>query len=137
MKFKRRLVPIAQVELIPMIDIVFQLVVFFMVSSTFILTPGIGLEFPESTTAEPVVMSRLVVTVAGEEEIYLNQEQYTFAELDDALQALSAEQREEAKTIVLQADTSIPYGLIVRALDLLRENGFQGVNLQMQESFEE
>ena len=47
MRFRRRLTPEARVDLIPMIDVVFQLVVFFMVSSTFMLTPGIKLALPQ------------------------------------------------------------------------------------------
>ena len=72
MRFKRRLMPQANVDLVPMIDVVFQLVIFFMVSTTFILTPGISLVLPGSTTSEPVVMTKFVVTVISENEIYLN-----------------------------------------------------------------
>jgi biopolymer transport protein ExbD len=125
--------PITRVDLIPMIDIVFQLVVFFMVSSTFIITPGIGIEFPESRTAEPVAMSRLVVTLVSSDEVYLNKERHTLESLDQALGDLSEEEREQAKTLILEADTEVPYGLIVETLDLLRENGFKGVNLKMRE----
>jgi biopolymer transport protein ExbD len=133
MRFKRRLSPITRVDLIPMIDIVFQLVVFFMVSSTFIITPGIGIEFPESRTAEPVAMSRLVVTLVSSDEVYLNKERHTMKSLDEALSDLTDEERERAKTLILEADTKVPYGLIVEALDVLRENGFKGVNLKMRE----
>jgi biopolymer transport protein ExbD len=133
MRFKRRMTPITRVDLIPMIDIVFQLVVFFMVSSTFIITPGIGIEFPESRTAEPVAMSRLVVTLVSSDEVYLNKERHTLESLDQALGDLSEEEREQAKTLILEADTEVPYGLIVETLDLLRENGFKGVNLKMRE----
>lgn len=133
MRFKRRMSPITRVDLIPMIDIVFQLVVFFMVSSTFIITPGIGIEFPESSTAEPVAMSRLVVTLVSSDEVYLNKERHTLESLDQALGELSEEEREQAKTVILEADTEVPYGLIVEALDVLRENGFKGVNLKMRD----
>ena len=133
MRFKRRMTPITRVDLIPMIDIVFQLVVFFMVSSTFIITPGIGIEFPESRTAEPVAMSRLVVTLVSSDEVYLSKERHTLESLDQALGDLSEEEREQAKTLILEADTEVPYGLIVETLDLLRENGFKGVNLKMRE----
>jgi biopolymer transport protein ExbD len=104
-----------------------------MVSSTFIITPGIGIEFPESRTAEPVAMSRLVVTLVSSDEVYLNKERHTLESLDQALGDLSEEEREQAKTLILEADTEVPYGLIVETLDLLRENGFKGVNLKMRE----
>ena len=90
MKFQRRLKPQATVDLVPMIDIVFQLVVFFMVSTTFIITPGIGLTFPASTTAEPIVMTKMVVTVKSREEIYLNQERINISLLEERLAAIAA-----------------------------------------------
>jgi biopolymer transport protein ExbD len=135
-RFTRKLNPISRVDLIPMIDVVFQLVVFFMVTSTFIITPGIGIEFPASETAERVAMSRLVVTVVSEEEVYLNKEEYTLESLQEALEEITVREKQELKSVVLEGDRSLPYSLIVQVLDLLRKNGFQGVNLKMQEGYE-
>ncbi len=134
MRFKRRLKPTATVELVPMIDVVFQLVVFFMVSSTFILTPGISLTLPESSTAEPVVMSKLVVTIVSEEEIYLNKNSYSLESLDSALEELKDRGEEGSiQTVVVEGDRSVPYSLMVKVLDTLRRGGFEGVNLRMRE----
>jgi biopolymer transport protein ExbD len=132
MKFQRRLKPQATVDLVPMIDVVFQLVVFFMVSTTFIITPGIGLTFPASTTAEPVVMTKMVVTVKSREEIYLNQERLNISLLGERLNAIStgAEDPELERTIILEGDKEVPYSLIIEVLDVLRKNGFQDVNLK-------
>lgn len=134
MKFKRRLKPTATVELVPMIDVVFQLVVFFMVSSTFILTPGISLTLPESSTAEPVVMGKLVVTIVSEEEIFLNKEEYTLDDLDEALEDISESGNGAAvRTVVVEGDRGVSYSLMVKVLDTLRRGGFEGVNLRMRE----
>ena len=112
---------------------VFQLVIFFMVSSTFIITPGISLVLPSSSTSEPVLMSRLVITVASREEIYLNKEQHSLATRDSRLQAMSTQEKEEIKTVVLEGDQSISYRLTIEILDLLRRNGFKGINLRTRE----
>lgn len=134
MKFKRRLKPTATVELVPMIDVVFQLVVFFMVSSTFILTPGISLTLPESSTAEPVVMGKLVVTIVSEEEIFLNKEEYTLEGLDGALEEIKESgDAESVRTVVVEGDRGVSYDLMVKVLDTLRRGGFEGVNLRMRE----
>ncbi|MEW5817016.1 MAG: biopolymer transporter ExbD [Spirochaetota bacterium] len=136
MRFRRRLSPRAIIDLVPMIDVVFQLVIFFMVSSTFILTPGIGLLLPKSTTAEPVVMGKLVVTVASRSLIFLNREQYDLVGLDKALSEMGEEKAQAIKTVVLEGDKDIPYSLMVEVLDVLRKNGFRGVNLKMKENME-
>lgn len=136
MKFRRTLTTKVNVELIPLVDVVFQLVAFFMLSTTFILTPGISLILPKSTTSEPVVMSRLVVTVISEQEIYLNKERYTIDTLGTRLGAITEKERQEIKTVVVEADESVSYSLMIKVLDRLRENGFRGVNLKTLEERE-
>ena len=137
MKFRRRLQPQVRADLVPLIDVVFQLVVFFMVSSTFIVTPGIVLTFPASSTSEPVVMTRLIITVASRDEIYLNMEKHDIPELSKRLARLKEEETEEGadiqKTVVIEADKEVPYRLLVEILDVLRKNGYKGVNLKMRE----
>jgi len=134
MKFKRRLTPSATVDLIPMIDVVFQLVIFFMVSSTFILTPGISLVLPESSTAEPVAMTKLVVTVSGENEVYLNKERYDLEGLSLALGSISGDAREQIGTVIIEGDEGVSYSVLISVLDTLRKNGFRGINLRTVET---
>ncbi|WP_020614335.1 ExbD/TolR family protein [Sediminispirochaeta bajacaliforniensis] len=128
MTFRRRLKPTATVDLVPMIDVVFQLVVFFMVSSTFLLTPGISIELPSSSTAEPVVMTRLVVTVVSEDEIYLNRERYALADLQEGLATLR--NQDDIKAVIIEGDSGVSYSLMVRLLDMLRTEGFTGITLR-------
>ena len=134
MVFKRRLKPIASVELIPMIDVIFQLVVFFMVSSTFVITPGIDLHLPDSVTAKPVVMSKIIITIVSPEEIYLNKKKESLASLGENLKKIGAQDSKKAKrSVIVQGDKSISYSLMVHVLDILRENGFTGINLRMKQ----
>lgn len=133
MQFRRRLSPSATVDLIPMIDVVFQLVIFFMVSTTFIITPGIGLILPQSTTAEPVIISKLTVTVSARDEIYLNKEQYSLQGLANALAEIGEEEREKISSVIVEGDRAVPYSLLVDVLDVLRRSGFKTVNLKMRE----
>lgn len=140
MQFRRRLSRNANVDLIPMIDVVFQLVVFFMVSSTFIMTPGISLDLPGSTSSEPVVVTRTVVSVVSAEEVYLNRERFTLQDLDLALRSGAARDDEaptqgEAplRSVVIEADRTVSYELMVQVLDVLRRNGYRGVNLRTRE----
>ena len=133
MRFRRRLSPEARVDLIPMIDVVFQLVVFFMVTSTFLMTPGIKLVLPSSTTAEPVVMTEMVVTIASEDEIYLNREGYSFQDFGGVLDALATEEKEKIEAVIVEGDVSVSYELMIRVLDILRKNGFTEVSLKLRE----
>ncbi len=133
MRFERRLKPVAGVDLIPMIDVVFQLVIFFMLSSTFIQTPGIALQLPESSSAEPVVMSTMVVTVLPDQRLFLNSREYTLEEFSVALGDLSDQEKESLKQIVVEGDDAVSYRLMIQVLDILRLNGFSGVALRTRE----
>jgi biopolymer transport protein ExbD len=133
MRFRRRLSPEAKVDLIPMIDVVFQLVVFFMVTSTFMLTPGISLVLPTSTTAEPVIMSELVVTVVSPDEIYINRDKYGLRTFEQALTDISALTKDEIESVIIEGDEMITYELMITVLDLLRKRGFTGINLRLRE----
>lgn len=134
MRFQRRLKPQATVDIVPMIDVVFQLVIFFMVSSTFIVTPGIALTFPAAATSEPVAMTKLVVTVVSRDELYLNQERYDIPALSKKLaelkETVSEGEAEVQRTVVLEGDKEIPYRLLIEVLDVLRTNGYKAVNLK-------
>ena len=133
MRFRRRLSPEARVDLIPMIDVVFQLVVFFMVTSTFMMTPGINLVLPSSTTAEPVLMSEIVVTIASRDEIYINRERYSLRSLEDALFDISNEEKDDIQSVIIEGDENVTYDLMISVLDVLRKRGFTGINLKLRE----
>jgi biopolymer transport protein ExbD len=133
MRFRRRLTFETAPNLIPLIDVVFQLVIFFMVATTFVITPGISLVLPSSTTSEPVAMTRLVITVISREEIYFNKERHDITSLNHRLAQITEKEREEVKTVVLEGDRSVSYSLLVEILDALRRNGFKTVNLRTRE----
>ena len=138
MHFRRRLSPNARPDLVPMIDVVFQLVVFFMVSSTFVMTPGIALDLPESTSSEPVVLNRLVVTVASSSEVYINRERVPIAELGDRLGELVTNgESEEVMSAVIEGDSNVSYETLVYVLDALRRNGYRGIALRTLEDDQE
>jgi len=136
MRFRRKLTTRTNIDLIPLIDVVFQLLVFFMVSTTFILTPGISLVFPHSKSSELVAMTKLVLTVVSENELYLNKERYTIEGLGYKLAELTKEEREEIKTVIIEGDSNVSYSLMIEVLDVLRMNGFKGVNLKTREQKE-
>ncbi len=129
MRFKRRLEARSVVDLVPMIDVVFQLILFFLVSTTFAILPGITLQLPQSSTAEPTAMTRLAVAVVSRDEVYLNKDRMTLDQLGKRLGSLTSAEREQIKSVTLEADRSVSYGLTIEVLDILRQSGFRGINL--------
>jgi len=131
MRFRRKFEPQATVNLVPMVDVVFQLVLFFLVSTTLALVPGIRLKLPASGTTERVPVRQLVVTVASPTELWLNNDPVaSAAELDDRIAAMSEADRAALQSVIIEADQQVPYGLMVEVLDALRRNDLKDVGLR-------
>ena len=129
MQFKRSLTAQNRIDMIPMIDIVFQLILFFLVSTTFAMLPGISLQLPESSSAEAAAVTPLSVTIINKNEVYINQTRVRFDDLQTELPRFLPSDQTEKSNITLEADQSVSYGLIIEVLDILRTNGYQNVNL--------
>lgn len=126
---RRRLQRRTTVDMVPMIDVVFQLVIFFMVSSTFKITPAIGLTLPDSATATPTEMSQLVVAVHSEELIYLNDRELDLRGLADAF-AGGGIVPDAVGSVIVEGERTVSYQLLVDVLDIVRLNGFKDVALR-------
>lgn len=125
----------AQVDLVPMIDIVFQLILFFLVSTTFTLLPGITLNLPESSTSEGVSTAGITITMKENGQIWYKDTEVDLETLSKELESfdkVSFEERAEYP-INLEADSLVTNGQIVTVFDILRQNGFSAVNLRTTE----
>ena len=125
----------AQVDLVPMIDIVFQLILFFLVSTTFALLPGITLNLPESSTSEGVSTAGITITMKEKGQIWYKDTEVDLETLSKELESfdkVSFEERAEYP-INLEADSLVTNGQIVTVFDILRQNGFSAVNLRTTE----
>jgi biopolymer transport protein ExbD len=133
MKFNRRLAPRVGLDMTPMIDVVFQLILFFLVSTTFAVLPGISLNLPKSTTAESTVTNGVTISVTAGGNVYVNEKAVSLDALDDALKSVAVNAPRETVPVSLEADDLVPNGMIVRVLDALRRAGFSGINLRTRE----
>ena len=125
--------PGAQVDLIPMIDIVFQLILFFLVSTTFALLPAITLKLPSSQTSESVSVGQITITLGTDGSIWYNSDEVaSYGELNERLAAFDEVEYENRRDypVQLEADELVTNGDIVRVFDILRKNGFAALNLR-------
>ncbi|MFQ5744626.1 MAG: ExbD/TolR family protein [Acidobacteriota bacterium] len=124
-KVRRR----ATLDISPLIDIAFQLIIFFAVTTTFLQDTGMQLELPDSSTATAEEVAQAVVSVGADGTIQFRGQTVTPEALEEAVAALPDE--EKAK-ITVRADKSVRYGLIVRVIDALRKAGAEGLSLPME-----
>lgn len=118
----------ARVDMSPLIDIVFLLLIFFAVTTTFLEQSAMDLELPESSTSEAMQSTRIVVEITASGEIRLQGEAVTVEQLEARIGDLSEEERER---ITVRADSSIELGLAVKVIDALRNGGAGGITLPM------
>ncbi|HDM37751.1 MAG TPA: biopolymer transporter ExbD, partial [Candidatus Omnitrophica bacterium] len=84
--FKSRLqIKRKTMELTPLIDVVFLLLIFFMLTSSFISQPGIKINLPKALTGQLLQQDTLVLTITEDNRIYFNNKRILFKELKDKL----------------------------------------------------
>jgi biopolymer transport protein ExbD len=108
-------------NLTSLIDVLFILIIFFTVSSTFLEQPGIQLQIPEAETSETHTVQKVVIYVNKEGRIYVNDDSVSMDNMIEAVQQLVSAQTD--KSVVLQADSNISHGFIIKIMDRLRKNG--------------
>lgn len=114
------------VNLTPLIDVVFLLLIFFMVSSTFIEHPAIQLDLPRASAAEKSQVDSLRLAITPEGEVYLDGEAIALSELSERLRQVMAENPEQV--LILEADRRVGYGTVIEAIDLARQAGVKHIS---------
>ena len=115
-----------RMEMSPLIDCIFQLLIFFMLSSTF-LTPSIPLTLPTAEAGETPQGQQIIITLDAEGQVYLNKQQSSFEQLGVQLRALLLES--ESRVVTIRADQQMTYQHFIRALDIARSSGAEHVNI--------
>jgi biopolymer transport protein ExbD len=105
-----------------LVDVLFLLLIFFTLTSTFKRAGEIELQLPKSTTAQPV---DLVLTEKG--TLLLDGSPTTFEALLPRLR--SVHDRQPDRQVMIEAEESVGHGQVVRLLDAVRTAGFTGVGI--------
>lgn len=121
MNFKHARREDARVDLTPLIDIIFQLVLFFMVSTTFISAPGIQVDLPRSS-AQTYLQEQDDVNIwlTRDGEVYVNDQAVDWSGLDARLSNAAADPE---TLVIIKADQGVLHGRVVRVMDLARNKG--------------
>jgi biopolymer transport protein ExbD len=108
-------------DLTPIVDVVFNLLIFFALSLNFAVTSGgINVKLPKASSAEPIKAQELTINLTADGKMYLNDKVITLDKLSQKLK----EKKDKDSLVIIRADSSVTHGRVVEAMDTVRTNGF-------------
>ena len=116
-----------EINITPLVDMVFLLLLFFMLTSSFIVMPGIKINLPKAVTAEVIKEKNIIIAINSENVIYLNDKPITPSELAKVLEDMVKSKQE--KPLLIKADKDTQLGIVVRIWDICRKVGVSRINI--------
>jgi biopolymer transport protein ExbD len=103
------------IDLAPMTDMVFQVLLFFIISSSFVVEPGIKINLPKSQTSEIQIHQKMVITIDNNHQIFVDKKLVELKDLEKKIKLLLPYYKE--KIVIIRADKTVPHGLVVEVMD--------------------
>ncbi|MCP4255805.1 MAG: biopolymer transporter ExbD [Candidatus Scalindua sp.] len=122
-RVKRYIKPV--INIASLVDVLFLLLIFFMVTSAFVEQPNIRLELPSTSHSEVSRVERTVLTIARDGQLFLKEKPVDKQNLEKELRRILLDTGEEI--LVLKADKMVPYGDVVAIMDDAKGAGFKKV----------
>ncbi|MDA0267775.1 MAG: biopolymer transporter ExbD [Cyanobacteria bacterium] len=109
----------AQINIVPMIDVIFVVLIFFILASLMLQpSEGLPVNLPEASTAEGPLPHNLTVTLTVDGQLSLGSQPVTLEQLPEAIQGRRV--GKEMLLVVIQADAAVSHGQVVELMDTLR-----------------
>ncbi len=128
MRFKRHIElehGLRQIDIAPLVDVIFQLLIFFMLTSSFIIPSGIRVNLPKAVTSQMVKSKSLEIIVSGENVIYIDGKVVNLQELEAILKGFATRNQ----PLLIKADRRCQLGRVVKVWDMARNLGLSQVNI--------
>ena len=123
MKFRHRFTIKKGIDLTPMMDIVFNLLIFFMIGATIMQTPQIEISLPKSTSAVGKEKNEnIIITISKEGSIYVNEEAVN--DIDGYLNNLAKVEGELDKPVEIRSDEDVRTQVLISVIDSVKNAGF-------------
>ena len=109
-----------EINILPMIDVIFSILAFFIISSLFLTrSQGLPVDLPSAQTAEPKQSVQLNITIEPDGKLFLDRQPI---ELDNLKTALTQKiQPDSESVVIINADEKVEHGTVVKVMDRLRQ----------------
>ncbi|MEL7045478.1 MAG: biopolymer transporter ExbD [Pseudomonadota bacterium] len=115
------------VDITPMLDVVFIMLIFFIVTATFIKEAGIDVDKPEAATAVVQEKASILIAIDAEDQVWINRRQVDLRSVRSIIERLHAENPKG--TVVIQADRNSRNDTLVQVMDSSRRAGVYDIAL--------
>jgi len=116
----------AEINVIPLVDVVLVLLVIFMVTAP-MLYRGMDINLPKSATNTIKPEMRTVLTIEKDQRLYLDKDPVGVAQLEQKLKNLKHEHADVS--LYLRADREVPYGVVVQVMDGVKKAGIEKIGM--------
>lgn len=120
-----------EIDMTPMLDVVFILLIFFIVTASFVKEAGIEVNRPEATTAVKKERANILVAISDKGEIWINKRHVDVRAVQANIERLKAENPQG--TVVIQADKKATTDVLIKVMDSARAAGVYDVSIAAQE----
>ncbi len=112
---------ITGINVTPLVDVVLVLLIIFMVTATFMVSPSIKVDLPKAATGETTQTSSLALVIAKDGTVYLNGKPAD----DDGIRKFIADEQAAEKKVqaIIAADKDVAHGAVIRIIDLVKQAG--------------
>lgn len=115
----------------PLIDVVFQLLIFFALSSQLVVHRGIKINLPTALNANTQAKQNIAIFITQENNLYIDQEQVS---LDTLLEKLKIKMLgSNKKAVVISADEKVNLGLAIKVMDIAKQSGSDELTISAKE----
>jgi biopolymer transport protein ExbD len=127
-KSSRQVKFISEINITPFTDVCLVLLIIFMVTAPEMVRESqFHLNLPKATTAEAAMPTSVTVRITPEQQVYVNNAESSFATLQADIRAVH--EKTGARLLVVKADESVPYKLVITTIDTARSVGVDQIGL--------
>ncbi len=116
-----------ELDLTPMLDVVFILLIFFIVTTSFVKETGIDINRPSATTAEKKSKGNILIGINANGEIWIDNREIDIRAVRANIQQLKA--RYPQSSVIIQSDQDARTGKLVKVMDQVRLAGVQNISI--------
>lgn len=128
MKFQTSNQPLSIFNFASLTDIVMLLLVFFLLTSQFVIQTGVKVKLPGSKTNEQTTPSRLIVTLTSAGAIYAGDEEVSVEQLPSKLEQIKAGGAED--NLIIRADKTVAVELVIKVIDAAKATGIEKFTIE-------